>query len=569
MIAPERVPADSGGSMRLATLLCLCLAFSSSAYADDNVSGRYSGVLSGKKAHGSGPEAKLFLIVVQSGERISCFASLTSFDQDQVACQDVSKIGTEIKFSLPWGAGVILDVTLKDEELNGTIRPAPSVPPGPFNPGPFSVVVSKRVAALTLSDQLPLLTWEAAGPRSPTMSQLRKDVLDGRRAALDAFWTTVEKSGAPIVERLQGTDQTFLVTFLWKGNSETINVLVGWPRMANTYPDGYFMSHVGGTDLWFKTLKVRRGTRIYYQLSPNDPAGVRPDGTWPRRSQADPLNPQRDPDDPKVPLERVRSLLELPGALPQPWYKKRHDVPHYSVKEESVSSRHLNSERKVLIYTPPGYSERNPPYPTVYLTDGEDPDGLVFATSTLENLVADGRIPPVVVVRMVNPDRPTRGRDLACNDAFLAYVNYELVPFVRRMYNTSRDPLSTLIGGDSLGGLTATCMGLRHPETFGMVLSQSGAYWYKQSRDEYAEPNWLAQQFVESKKLPLRFYLDAGTNEVDLSGKGEDILLTNRHLRDVLRAKGYEVHYQEFEGDHDWINWRGTLADGLIAMLGK
>jgi enterochelin esterase-like enzyme len=45
--------------------------------------------------------------------------------------------------------------------------------------------------------------------------------------------------------------------------------------------------------------------------------------------------------------------------------------------------------------------------------------------------------------------------------------------------------------------------------------------------------------------------------------------LTNRSLRDVLRAKEYDVYYQEFEGDHEFINWRGTLADGLIALLGQ
>ena len=69
--------------------------------------------------------------------------------------------------------------------------------------------------------------------------------------------------------------------------------------------------------------------------------------------------------------------------------------------------------------------------------------------------------------------------------------------------------------------------------------------------------------------MPLRFYLDAGTNEIDPSGQGADILLANHSLRGMLRAKGYEVHYQEFEGDHDKINWRGALADGLIALLGK
>ena len=39
-------------------------------------------------------------------------------------------------------------------------------------------------------------------------------------------------------------------------------------------------------------------------------------------------------------------------------------------------------------------------------------------------------------------------------------------------------------------------------------------------------------------------------------------------MRDVLLAKGYEVHYQQFNSGHDYLNWRGTLADGLIALVG-
>jgi enterochelin esterase family protein len=109
---------------------------------------------------------------------------------------------------------------------------------------------------------------------------------------------------------------------------------------------------------------------------------------------------------------------------------------------------------------------------------------------------------------------------------------------------------------------------LRHPETFGLILSQSGAYWFEPTHRDYAEPNWLARQFAERDKLPLRFYMDAGTNELDMTGRGGGILVTNRQLRDILQAKGYEVRYQEFAGDHDYINWRGTLADGLIVLFG-
>jgi enterochelin esterase-like enzyme len=35
----------------------------------------------------------------------------------------------------------------------------------------------------------------------------------------------------------------------------------------------------------------------------------------------------------------------------------------------------------------------------------------------------------------------------------------------------------------------------------------------------------------------------------------------------VLRAKGYQVAYREFRGDHGEICWQGTFADGLRALV--
>src|SRR5450631_3474928 len=82
-----------------------------------------------------------------------------------------------------------------------------------------------------------------------------------------------------------------------------------------------------------------------------------------------------------------------------------------------------------------------------------------------------------------------------------------------------------------------------------------------------SEPNWVARQLISRPKQSLRFYLDAGSEEIDFSGSGNSILPTTRNLRDVLQAKGYEVHFQEFAGGHDYLSWRGTLADALIALM--
>jgi enterochelin esterase family protein len=115
-------------------------------------------------------------------------------------------------------------------------------------------------------------------------------------------------------------------------------------------------------------------------------------------------------------------------------------------------------------------------------------------------------------------------------------------------------------------------MALRYPNIFGNVLSQSGAVWWSPGmdlgeQDATDEPNWLARQFVASPKSAVRFYLEAGTFEVEIFGRGSGILEANRQLRDVLLAKGYQVHYQQIVGGHDLISWRGTIADGLLALM--
>jgi enterochelin esterase-like enzyme len=82
------------------------------------------------------------------------------------------------------------------------------------------------------------------------------------------------------------------------------------------------------------------------------------------------------------------------------------------------------------------------------------------------------------------------------------------------------------------------------------------------------ETGWMAKRFIASSKLPLRFYLDAGSFEFDSNGTGGGILETSRDMRDVLLAKGYEVYYQQFVGGHDYLGWRGTFADGLMDLIG-
>jgi enterochelin esterase family protein len=123
------------------------------------------------------------------------------------------------------------------------------------------------------------------------------------------------------------------------------------------------------------------------------------------------------------------------------------------------------------------------------------------------------------------------------------------------------------VGGSSAGGLAAGFAALEHPGVFGNVLSQSGAFRWKPEGEN--EHEWLAQQFAVRKRMPLRFYLEAGILEVNsllALDSGPNLIVANRHMRTVLQAKKYYVHYAEFAGGHEYLCWRGTLADGLRVL---
>lgn len=116
----------------------------------------------------------------------------------------------------------------------------------------------------------------------------------------------------------------------------------------------------------------------------------------------------------------------------------------------------------------------------------------------------------------------------------------------------------------------AAYVGLHHSDIFGNVLSQSGFLGWKPRDDP--EDEWIARQFIARPKLSLRFYIEAGLYETQIETiepGWNNFLVAARYMRDVLRAKGYPVAYSEFSGGHNPMNWQGTLAKGLLALLGK
>ena len=428
---------------------------------------------------------------------------------------------------------------------------------------------------LPLNERFRPAAWTDPYP-SPRIQALRQQIAT-ERGNPETFWRQVAQEGTPLVEPFGTEGKYQLVTFLWRAKFETRNVLVsGSFEVPKQNSLDFAMHRLADTDVWYLTLKLPKGARFSYRLSPNDPLvmdGPRADQRRATR-QADPLNARRwgcDPGDPKFDCV---SFAELPGATPQPWMLRKTGNPEGKVETRKIRSEIQKLERSISIYTPPGYQRNGPPNRLLVLFDAEDylSPGTAMPV-TMDNLKAASRIPPTVAV-LVSNVRGRRLQDLVADPIFADFMGKELIPWVRANYNVTNDPAQTVVGGFSAGGLAACYMALRYPNIFGNVLSQSGAVWWSpeqgiDNRDPINEPNWTARQFLASPKLPVKFYIEAGAFETDHDGTGADILEASRHLRDVLLAKGYEVHYRQFVGGHDGLSWRGTLADGLIALLGR
>jgi enterochelin esterase family protein len=413
-------------------------------------------------------------------------------------------------------------------------------------------------------------------PLSPRLAALRDRLKSGDRDALKKFWNEISESGTPIIEPATDSDREMLVTIIWRAKEETRNVFVF--RLGDVNKP---MVRLLDTDLWYKTFQLQKGARFIYQLATNlpDPKEWRGITRFAGALRNDPFNPLQFAErfNEFNPYEvTFYSAIELPSAEPQVWNVVQPKVPTGRVQRDKFTSKVLGNERPIWIYTPHGYSADKKPYGLLVLSDGGLYVNTARVATTLDNLIAAGLIPPLVAVMVENPDR---WRELSCNSAYADFLAQEIVPWARANYHATDRPDQTIIGGTSLGGLQAAFVGLKHAEVFGNVLSQSGAFsWKPDGEKEY---EWLNRQFAASPHLPLRFSFEAGLLEgtwwwrslVPASPNGPPVidptlLAANRNLRDTLLSKGYSVHYTEFNGNHGLLNWRGTLASHLIALVG-
>jgi enterochelin esterase-like enzyme len=450
-----------------------------------------------------------------------------------------------------------------DGKTPGTWRLEVSPFPDTKAPGRYEARVDEIITLDERDERLAKLRYS-----SPRLLRLWKERRADGAAAIDRLVKEMD-GHAPLVEPVADDPRgDVLITFLRRVPLATRYVeLVGGPTVGAPETP---LSRFEGTELAFVTLRSPNDARFTYQFCAGEP--LRADATRKEMdalhatAAADPWNPRRF---------MAGSLVELPAAPAQTFAQRVAGVPAGHVVERTIHSAILGEDRKLGVYLPAGFDPAGGPYPYVILFDGdgywETPPGVFTTPTILDNLIAQGKVPPMLAVLV--DTQGTRARDLPMSAPFGDFLAKELAPWVRREYRAAEDPSKVTLAGQSFGGLCAAYCAFHHPDVFGNALSQSGSFWFSPGALTVASPfaletGALMREIVAAPPTPVRVWMEVGLFEGSGALAGSNQVAQNRHMRDVLLAKGYRVSYHEYVGGHDYVSWRGSLADGLIELCG-
>ena len=163
----------------------------------------------------------------------------------------------------------------------------------------------------------------------------------------------------------------------------------------------------------------------------------------------------------------------------------RDDIPHGKLEMIQYDSQTVGTRRNMNVYTPPRYSA-DQKYPVLYLLHGIGGDEnewqrLCKPEAIMDNLIADGRVEPMIVVM---PNGRAQKNDRAEGNVFAtapAFANFEndllqdVIPVIESRYSVIADREHRALAGLSMGGGQSLNFGLGHLDTFAWVGGFSSA----------------------------------------------------------------------------------------------
>ena len=239
------------------------------------------------------------------------------------------------------------------------------------------------------------------------------------------------------------------------------------------------------------------------------------------------------------------------------WYYETHDIPHGTVAHVWYDSPSLKSNRRLTIYTPPGYEGGKAKYPVLYLLHGSGGDedawsDLGRTAQIMDNLIAEGKAKPMIVVMpngvwfnkaapgaAVNMFQPTFANSRSQSTIEVEESFPDVMNFVEKNYRVAKGYANTAVAGLSMGGRQSCMLSMHYPDKFGYVGLFSGV--------ATTEGNEKALDAVSAAKPKLNWIG---------CGKDDGIMVNSRKLKEFCDERGYPATLYESEGGHIWRNWR-------------
>jgi enterochelin esterase-like enzyme len=257
-------------------------------------------------------------------------------------------------------------------------------------------------------------------------------------------------------------------------------------------------------------------------------------------------------------------------------------VPHGTVSKVWYPSPTLGMDRRIYIYTPPGYYTSDESYPVLYLFHGAGGDEDAWTTLgrtnyIMDNLIAAGKAVPMIVV-MTNgvptmaaapADQPV---DLEINrinsggpggmvsGKFEESLVKDVIPFVEKNFRVIADADYRAISGLSMGGFHTQMITNANPGMFNYVGVMSMGLFNDPRLGNYNKEDHIAQ---------IKALKDSGVKLYWIAcGKDDFLYESVTNLRKFYDDLGLEYVYRESAGGHTWPNWRIYLSE-FVPMLFK
>ncbi len=278
-----------------------------------------------------------------------------------------------------------------------------------------------------------------------------------------------------------------------------------------------------------------------------------------------------DPNNPFLvrDVASVMNIFIIGGGLADNY--KVNDIPHGTVAKRWYDSPGLEMDRRLTVYTPPGYESGKEKYPVLYLLHGAGGDEEAWMTlgrtaQIMDNLIAQGKAKPMIVVmpngNVIQDAAPGEGHEGFYKPQFMVpktmdgtyEANFkDIINFIESNYRIKADKANRAIAGLSMGGFHSLHISRYYPKMFDYVGLFSAAILPNQN---------VSNPVYEDIDGTLKKQMENGY-ELYWIGMGKTDFLYNGcvEYRAKLDKMGMKYTYRESEGGHIWRNWRIYLSE--------